>query len=233
MFRKMFLLGLLLALFSCSENSSDTEDNPSIQIISSINSDYYNASSIKTGNIASDDIDSLKITEMNVLISRIILHNNNEDYSLNEKSGPFVIKANYDSNYYEVVSSEIPEGEYDQIKLEMHRFSASEISNWSNNEDFGVFATPERYSVIIKGIIYNNGNSEDFTYNATVTANLNLNFGNTFSLTDKDILFVDVEFDPNSLFYDKNSFIDPRDDGNHNKIDNNIKSAFRAIPEMY
>ena len=81
----------------------------------------------------------------------------------------------------------------------MHRFSAAETSQWENDEDFGIFATPERYSVVVRGKVYEGGSAEDFTYNGTVTVNLTFNFDEGIDLNEDDYVIMDVEVDPNGL----------------------------------
>lgn len=227
---KYIIVSLLAVLFlsvSCSDNTTDPEDNGTVKIVSSFHtgstwdaiskSDEYNSG-----------IDSVVVEGFDILVSRVMFHTdgaNEESYVY--KDGPYRIKADLVNEEYEVTTVDVPQVKYDKIKFEIHRFEASETSQWENDEDFGIFATPERYSVVVRGKIYEGGSAEDFTYNGTVTVNLTFNFDPYIDLEEDDYMIMDVEVDPNAIFVDKGSILDPRDGQISNKIDNNISEAFK------
>jgi hypothetical protein len=227
----LILTSLLALLFSC-ENSNDPEGTGNVTIVSSMKIDNITYKHKSNDVVLNESIDSIVVDEINVLISRIIFHeidlpDDDEEYSF--KNGPYKVHANLTNEYYEVVAASLPPEEFDRIKLEMHRFTPPESDTWRNDSEFGMFATDDRYSVIIKGRIYENDSYEEFTFNGQVTSNITLDLPYEIDLEDDEDVVIDIEFDPDMLFYDKGQLMDPRDNKISNKIENNIRSAFRSI----
>lgn len=228
------LVMVIALLVACSE--TEPSGNPSVKVVGQMSDNVASSSTIKqkSPDLQIGTIDSIKIKECRILISRLILHSNTTVGDSAEgdnliKAGPFLFKLDSTGRSFTIASGTVPAGNYDKIKFELHRFSSSELSQYQNSSEFSDFATSERYSVIIKGEIYESGTIEDFTFNGTVTANLTLNFESVLVLSEGENYTVALNLDPNLVFLSGNIILDPLNFMDSNNIEINIRSAFRAI----
>ena len=227
--KTFFVLIMLLSLtilISCSE-STGPENNVDLKIYTNLSNNVV--SSIKSDgktDILANEIDSIIITRTRILISNIKLHLTSSPEEDNKlvKVGPALFVG--DASPVLLGTVNIPVGNYNKIKFELHRFESSVLPNYANDSLFKNFATPDRYSVIIDCIFYVAGIPTQFTYNATVTANLTVNFSDSKLIDGNEILM--LSFSPNDVFKSGSKILDPTDSKNQNDIDNAIKSAFKA-----
>jgi len=237
--KKLILISVAVIIavmnYSCSE-STDPSDDPNIKVVAQMTSNVVdvNAMKAKHPDFQASTIDSIVIKDFRILLSEMKFQQiiDDEDSVTNDrtmKSGPFLLKLDSTGKSFTLADGPFSRGRYSKIKFELHRFSASETTNYVNDEIYGDFATADRYSVIIKGLIYENGVSEAFVFNGTVTANLWLKF-------DPDVVFYDtgdytitLDIDPNSAFISGNTILDPRVQKDANDIDNAVKDAFKSV----
>jgi hypothetical protein len=231
----MFFAILLIAitLNSCSE-SNDPSDDVSVSVKSHLLSETAGGKIAvsKDGNILKSEVDSIKINKVRILLSRIMFHSDAEkNDSTNNllKTGPYLFVGDTSGTYFDLANGALPKGLYDKIKFEMHRFSGSELGEYVNNEVFTDFATQDRFSAIIDGIVYEAGQEEVFTYHGTPTANLSLKFDPSIEFVDGQANEISSQIDPMDLFSSGTTIYDPRDPKNQNDIDNLIKKAIKAI----
>jgi hypothetical protein len=178
-------------------------------------------------------VDSITVTKVRVLVSRMILRpdgKGDDDSSgdRNVKTQPFLYVA--DSTGTKVVASAtIPNGSYDRIKYEIHRFSTSEVPSYALDTVFRDFVTNDRYTVIIEGTLVRNGGSrERFVYRSDATANVKINVAPSLTVSDGAPATLSLRFNASDVFRDGSALLDPADGQNESKIDNNIKAAFKA-----
>lgn len=179
------------------------------------------------------EVDSIALDRVRVLVSRLKLKAKGSDDStstgdIDVKTGPMVIDADADTIRVFAVG-EIPAGNYDKVKFEFHRFDGSQIADYLNDSIFGAFVTDDRWTVIVDGVVYNEGGEFPFTYRSDVTANLSLKFPEQIEVAEGDAITVVLEIDPLDIFGEGNGILDPRDGTNESKIDNGIKSAIKAL----
>lgn len=230
-------LALAIVLTSCSDSSSNpaTGKSPQVQMMAEFSSTSVTSSKtskIETGILANGEVaDSLHITRARILVSRLQLHRANDDspYSdRNVKVGPFIITI--DSAGQRLVATDtIPEGNYDKLKFEIHRFSNSEISLYLDDLLYMDFVTTDRYTLLVDGVVYKEGKQYPFTYRSNVTANMIIDFGNFFSISSDAITTLVLQMDPAISFRYGSQVLDPRDPRNQS----HIEAALRASVRMY
>jgi len=174
--------------------------------------------------------DSLEITSVRMLISNLKMHRTNttgeEDHV---KVGPFMVAFNPNSIQV-VASSQVPEGTYDKIKFEMHKLEDKQDSTFINDPNFGEFITGDRYTFIIDGKVWSQGQLNTFEYKSKVTENLELKLDEDVTISSSTPADILLNFIPTVLFkVDGNSPLDPRDPDNRPEIDKAIKDAFKAL----
>jgi hypothetical protein len=228
--RNIFLIAAIMMIFLLScEDSNEPSKTSTIKVISNLSDNLISKIKNNDNPVFSEDIDSIKIENARILISRMILHEVNTDENEDRHAifvDPTLFVFHPDSGYF-VGTAEVASRTYDKVKFELHRFSASEINQYAEYPVFADFATEDRYSVIIDGEVYKGEEITPFVFNGQVTANLSVNFldlileGNTVDLS--------IELDPNIVFNESGLLLDPNDPKNYNDIENNIKDAFKAI----
>jgi len=176
-------------------------------------------------------VDSIKVAQAKILITELKAHKSNEDTTTGDKvikSGPIVVTIN-GTNATTFASGSVPTGSYDKMKLEIHRFSTSEVEQYKNDANFGEFVDGNRYSTIISGTSYSKGVGTAFTYRSNVTANIQIPFDTPVQVNEGSAASVLVNMDATAVFKSGGSVYDPADKSNESKIDNAIKSAFKAL----
>jgi hypothetical protein len=223
---------LMISLMSCSE-TTDPSSNPTVKVEALMTNNTISPSvfKIKNPDIQIGAIDSIIIKEYRILLSRLKFAGLDSTQNEKElKAGPFLLVLDSTGKSFVLANGEIPAGTYSKIKFEMHRFASSEISQYANNQTFKDFATAERYSTIIKGLIYIDGQPEEFIFNGTATANLMLNFSPEIIFNENADYVVQMEIDPNAaLLNNRGEILDPNTEKDSNDINNAIKDAFKSV----
>lgn len=230
---KIFVLFVFFSMLfvSCSD-SNDPSDTATITIISEM--PEYSVTSAELlkeiNKTMAVKADSLHITRVRVLIKEIKFHPSEND-TVNDKSfkvGPFILETDSTGRSFQLTQGELPAGIYDKIKFEIHRFSSSELSQYQT-DDFADFATQDRYSVIIEGTKYLGNTSTDFTFNASITANLSLKFDEDYTIDENSTNTFAFQFKPIVAFIKNSGVLDPTENNDRAEIENLIKSAIKAL----
>jgi hypothetical protein len=223
-------------LGACSENTSDVDSSqPQVRLVGEMSSSNVSRSVLKGGGdvglAAGETVDSLRITRIKTLISRIKLHRSASDSTGDRdfKSAPVIIVAAPDTTY-SISTQPIPAGTYDKVKFEFHKLSGSEVSQYQNDTNFRDFSGSDRATFIIEGVLYKDGAAQNFTFKSDATANLTLNIEPALTLTEGTTTTLALRYDPFTIFkINGEGVLDPRDSKNEGHIDNMIKNAIRAI----
>ncbi len=237
--KKLLLISIAVIIavmnYSCSE-STDPSDDPNVKVVAQMTSNVVDVSAMKAKqpDFQASTIDSIVIKDFRILLSEMKFQSKTADTNQNSddhvmKSGPFLMNLDSTGKAFTLANGSIPKGTYSKIKFELHRFSSSETPNYVDDAVFADFATTERYSVIIKGLIFEDGASEEFTFNGTVTANLWLNFDPEITFEEGENYTISLDIDPNSAFISGNTILDPRVQKDANDIDNAVKDAFKSV----
>ena len=237
--RMLAVISVVISLIAISCTSSDpsaTDGNVTVE--SGINSPTV-SSFEKTGDRPQGGlfVTSLRVSKVRVLVSRMKLHLDDDSDSTNDdldstddktfKLEPFVYVA--DSTGSRVVATvPMPNGNYDEIKWEIHRFSPSEVPSYLNDTTFRDFATGDRYTVLIEGSLVRDGVTSPFVYRGFATDNITIKFNPSVTVNNNTPLILSLKFDAPGVFKDGANILDPEDRGNMSEIDNRIKAAFRA-----
>ena len=151
--RIAFAIVLLIFGVGCSDSNSPTID-PKVDVVAELTTPIVNIinSNSNDDNIQANEVDSIKIIRIRILMSRMMLFPDNADTNGGKviQTEPFVYDINTSTGVFLVADGSVPSGSYAKIKFEFHRFSASEEIQYKNNPVFMDFATPERYSILIK-----------------------------------------------------------------------------------
>lgn len=229
-------LALSVALSNCSESPSNpaTSQSPQVQMMSEFSSTTVTASATQkdeSGILANGEVaDSLHITRARILVSRLKLHRANDESETCDKDlklGPFLITI--DSAGQRVVAMDtIPEGNYDKVKFEIHRFSNSEISLYLDDLLYMDFVTNDRYTVLVEGTVYKDGKAYPFTYRSNVTANITLDFDGLFTISSQGLTTLILQMNPVLSFRYGSQVLDPRDPRNKSHVENALRASLRV-----
>jgi hypothetical protein len=222
----------LFLIVACSESTTPTKD-PNVNIIGELATEYVNMIEMgKNDNqIQNNEVDSIKILRVRILMSRMMLFFVNDNSTTGEtvKLEPFVYDLNLTGEISNMGNSDVPYGMYDKLKIEIHRFSTSELDQYANDPIFKDFATQDRNTILIEGITYKEGNPSTFVFKSDAVANLSLKFEPALELKNNTKTTLAVQVDPNFFFKKWESILDPADSKNKNDIENSLMNTIRAL----
>ncbi len=221
---KICLLCLIILFASCSDDTTDPNGMADVQL----NSKFQNRLVVKLqpSGFTNENIDSLVLTDFRVLISSLKLGNGTKEESL--KTNPYVIKSDSTGNLYMVSKATVPEGDYDKIKFEIHKFSESEREAYIGDTLFGDFATTEKNTIIISGYYYINGEATEFHFTSDQTENLSINFPESINLTSDNLNTLLLEINPTLIFQSDGIIIEPNS-STQKDIEKNIHKGIIAL----
>lgn len=229
----LFVSIIAILLSSCADDSTSPDGMAQVEVISSLKTGTINQSAGKTV-FLEHGLDSLKVTNFRMLISSIKMHGqlDSEDKNESFKTGPYVLRGDSTGHYYYLSEHSIPEGSYDKIKFEIHKFPESERVKFVDDTLFGEFATSDKYTILIDGFYYEDGVETPFAFKSNKTENLSLKFEPNLELDDDGDNHVDLEIIPELLFVKNGTIIKPTED-NWKDIEDNIHSALKALKKNF
>jgi hypothetical protein len=178
-------------------------ENLKLNMVSSKNTDN------PTGNI--------QITEAKALLSKIEVENSagSKEIRLN----PIVINFDLSGNVKDLISASIPEGIYNKIKFQLHK---PEDNETVSDPEFKLGTSGhQRFSVIIKGTY----NGSAFVFKSRKTINIVIDFNRPVDIRS-EAKNITVLLQKNLWFLSNGIELDPRNSGNDDTIDDNIKRSF-------
>ena len=230
-----FLLALTLGFVTMSGCSSTDApaDTATVSMVAETEGSVASAAFRKQPNspAAGAIADSIEITRVRYLLSRVKLHVEGNDTlkDANIKTGPFIIE--FTPGLSKVfTTATIPAGSYEKIKFEIHKFPSSIDQTYLNDPVFSDFVTGERSTVIIEGKVWSAQNTTptNFVFKSDITANLEAKFPGNITLDAGSTTTLAMIFSP-ILAFKASSVLDPRDPANANDIDNYLKSAIKSL----
>ena len=238
---KLALAGVILAAgvgFSGCSDSTTAEGTANVQMSAEMDQGGVGAlAAVKGGakTAAGNEVDSIYVTRIRLLISNLKMHEGNDDNATDTtkdrtiKVGPFLVQ--YDSAGSHVfTNASVPAGSYDRIKFEFHKLSNSEKDTYLNDPLFQDFVTDDRYTVIIDGWVWDAGVKSQFTYRSKVTDNLQVKFDPDLVLAEGTTTNLALQFSPKAVFKKGSSMpLDPRDGSNHSEMEKAIKDAIKVL----
>jgi hypothetical protein len=210
----ILLAGVVLT--SCSE-STDPSGDGQVVLQTQFTSSTVTSSIVKGGDETQGfpEIDSVRIDSVRILLSRIKLHRDDEDTNdnvgRNVKTGPALIVWAR-GGLRTAFAVPVPNGKYNKVKLEMHKFSGSEAKQYENDPVFRDFATDkDRVTLIVNGTKWQNGDSTSFTLTSDRTENLWMKVEPYFEVTSSSTSNIVLDFDPVEIFRVGGRVLDPAD----------------------
>ncbi len=160
---------------------------------------------------------TLILTEAKFVVRQLMIKNiNGVDHNVN--LGPFVVNLDMRQDVIIVGIAQIPAGDYDKIKFQVHKPNPHEnIADPDFTE-----GNSRRFSVVTKGS-YNN---VPFVFKSDVTTASVLDLENG-PVTIDELVNITIRLDVYSWFVINGEYIDPTDENNRNIIRQNIKNSLR------
>lgn len=225
------LIALLAITVGCSEDNVSS-NSPQLQIQTEIDGVSLTGSAMKDIAVqAGENVDSVHITKVRVLLSQIKLQTTKDD-SVNGgrtvKAGPAVLT--FDSSGTKTfMQTDIPEGSYRRMKLEFHKFSGSEADQHKNTPEFADFITPDRVTAIVDGFKYKDGVRTAFSFRSDKTANVTMWFFPPFDTKNGATSRVVIRVQPSGFLKKAAKILDPADNVNKSDIIEAFEKAITAI----
>ncbi len=130
--------------------------------------------------------DSVRVDSVRVLFSRLVLHRSKDDTTEGPrkvKAGPFVLTWSARGMRRDL-GADIEAGVFRRMKLEMHKFSGSEATMYSDNPIFRDFTTGKRSTMIVDGVVFVDGKAEPFRVSSERTGNVFVEFDPPVEVTE-------------------------------------------------
>lgn len=247
---KVVFLALIFAVSLFVYGCSNSTDPDSIGTTGNISmTAVYTTKAVsglqKSGSV--NAVDSIKITRVRVVLRKIKLkaEDNNEVEMEHEENGhnstkklaPFVLDLNLSGAMQQISISNIPFGTYNKFKFEIHKVSQSEIDTLSASQKatFVDFLSSDRYSIIIDGNLYKNGQSAgtSFTYKSKINVEFEKTLFPPLVISQTPTIFnLTLQISSAGWFLDENNFLlDPTNLNNFSVIENNLKSFLKAFKD--
>jgi hypothetical protein len=168
------------------------------------------------------DNNQIVITEAKALIEKVELETEPSSQSAYLRIDPFVINLNSVRSVLQAVSGQIPSGNYQKFKFQIHK---PEDDQTPPDPEFKTGNSGnQRFSVIIKGIY--NGNS--FIYRSRKTVNMVFTFNSILNIAQSN-RNVTLNINPALWFKSGSMIVDPNNQDNEDIIDDNIRDSFKRI----
>jgi len=193
------------SISSISNNNGSGSDNVSL--------------SVKTGDVT-DNPASIVIDEAKALITEVEVEQEPSGTEHHIRVSPFVVYFNLNGTLITVTTGNIPAGLYNKIKFKVHKPEDNEpIPDPEFREGS---SGNKRYSFIIKGKY----NGISFVYKSRKSANIVVVFPTAINMQE-NTRNITLLINPSLWFKNGSVEIDPRNSGNENLIDDNIKNSFK------
>ncbi|MBS1562306.1 MAG: hypothetical protein JSS89_11930 [Bacteroidetes bacterium] len=221
---------LAIGMMSCKSSTSPAGEG-SLSMETSIPTATVQSMTIKGEHAEALNCDSVRVSRVRLLLSRIKLQAINDDSGTggrDVKAGPAVITFER-GKITSVFATTVPVGKYDRIKLESHRLTPPEVIKWSGDAVFGDFATTDRPTVIIEGTVWNGGVATDFVQTSDNTENLTIKAEPYFEITESTATSLKFDFDAVEWLKVGGKIRDPRDGDNKNDLKLRLKTFFKLM----
>lgn len=141
--------------------------------------------------------DSVRIDSVRVLFSRLVLHRSKDDTTEGPrkvKAGPFVLTWSA-RGMRRNLGADIEPGLFRRMKLEMHKFSGSEATMYSDDAVFRDFTTGKRSTMIVDGVVFVDGEAQPFRVTSERTGNVFVEFEPPVEVTESGTQSVVMSMD--------------------------------------
>ena len=219
----ILLAGLLMG---CNDGPAQPTAG-SLSLSLRFNANVANAGLAKSAGVAAA-VDSISLTRVRVVLSKIELEA--FDDSMEFRSAPMILELNLNGTMQTIAVAGVPFGTYSEVEFKIHRVDSSDLALLPGAQDF--LQLP-RASVIVAGLVYQNGNTQSFTYRSGLNVQQEYDLTPPLVVSDANPtanLTINVE----AAQWFKNGagfLLDPTDPNNQNQIANNIKASFKVYED--
>lgn len=232
--RQNFFLGILVVCLCGVAVACTTPpfpvDEPVVRLQSAgVLSPVVFSSSV--GGDAPEAIDTLTVTSVRMLVQQVEIHREGMDtttaYELVRKD-PLLIESTA-SGIADGYAVFLPPTVYDAVRCSLHRLTDSQVNAYANKAEYSDFSTPERYSVIIDGVVHRrNGETAPFRYAVGETATLFRRFDAPIGLPKGSSTVVVLQVHLPLLFLVSGGIIDPTITASQGLLDERLFDAIRV-----
>ncbi len=218
----IILSGILL--ISCTEDSTEPSNSSTLKIRASIDNPLLTKS--KKAGILATNVDSMRINSFRAIISSIKLNDSVEDEK--KKTGPFLVGYTDKDGGYVVTEMSLPEGSYEKIKFELHKFPGNDWKPYEGDGVFGDFANEKKNTILASGTYYIKGETYPFEFESNQTENLSLKFREPLELKSGAVEEIVLELTASNLFMSGDDILPPTTEY-QKEIEKNIHQSIVAV----
>lgn len=220
-----------LAVFTACEDSTAPVGNGTLEVRTALPTSTLIGAMPDGGVQEPSDVDSIRITRVRALFSRIKLHGATEDTTDAAgrviRAGPMVLTWTRDT-VTTAFSAPLPPGRYDRMKLELHRFSASEAATYRNDTTFAAFATEQdRVTLILEGTSWSNDVATPFTVTSDRTEQLWVAVDPYFEITASSTTHVVLDLSAVEVFRVGGRLLAPHDPAVRTQLQAKLRTMLR------
>jgi len=186
---------------------------------------------VTTAPLAKAAADTVILSEVKILLSTIELKGpeseDNDGDGLEDgeevELGPFVVPLNLNGNLTQIAGASIPNGTYDEIDFEIRK---PEDNENVGDADFNIGG--QRFSIVIRGTY----NDTSFVWKTSLDVEQELELNPPMIVSDSlGTSNVSIAVNPFVWFMDNGVTMDPRNESNRSKIEQNIQNGFKAFKD--
>lgn len=185
---------------------------------------------------APEAVDTLTVTNVRVLVQQVQIHHEGADtttqYELLRKE-PLLLGSTANGiadGYAALVAPSI----YDAVRCTLYRLTDNEATAYASKAEYADFVTPERYSLILDGVVHrNNGTTAPFRYAFAETTTLLRRFDAPVGIPKGSSTAVVLQVHLPSLFLVGGGIIDPTITASKQLLDNRLAEAIRVAKRNF
>jgi hypothetical protein len=178
-------------------------------------------------------VDSIQITRARLVVSSVDFEGGNElsdDDDMEFMTSPLVVQLSMTDTIQSIAVTNIPNGSYSEIEIEISTVSDSDLAALSPADlaAFADFVGPTRYSIIIEGMVYQNGMaSQPFVFNSAIYAEQEYELNPPLVVSpDNPTANVTLAIYSANWFVGPNGvLLDPTDPANRTVIEYNLRKS--------
>ncbi len=224
---------MALVMYGCNDSAMQpTSGSLSLSLQYSANSSRTALSKVSASAFAAA-VDSLQLTRVRVVLSKIELETEND--SADFRTTPMVLDLDLSGAMQTLGIMGVPFGSYSEVEFKIHRVDSTDLTAVSPDEQarFADFLLYPRASIIVEGVAYANGSGQAFTFRSGLEAEQEYELTPPLTVSDANpTANITININSSNWFRDRNgALLDPADFNNKDQISGNIKAAFKVYED--
>ncbi|NUO80232.1 hypothetical protein HUU05_09165 [candidate division KSB1 bacterium] len=234
MLRWSFIPAMMaLVLYGCNDSAMQpTAGSISLSLQYSANSPRT-ALSKNSADAFAAAVDSLQLTRVRVVLSKIELESAND--SADFRTTPMVLDLDLSGAMQTLGIMGVPFGTYSEVEFKIHRVDSTDLTVVSPDEQarFADFLLYPRASIIVEGIAYTNGCGQAFAFRSGLEAEQEYELTPPLVVSDANpTANITISINSSNWFRDRNgALLDPADFNNQDQISGNLKASFKVYED--